>query len=98
MKKTLKIDPKWDCETSLPVKQYRLYRQRVFRGAEIGKDQDREMALAFYAGMAEALNTISVLSDTAANEDEGAYLIERWREDLTQAALHTNLERATGLS
>jgi len=73
------------------------YRDRVYgEDNELPAFQNRELALAFYAGIEAAFRMVDVVSAREEKDEDAARLLVIFRDEVKRTAALTNLDRATG--
>ena len=77
--------------------QWEHYRKHVYK-EPLGRIQERDCSMAFYAGMHAPFLTMSELANATDDIDSGAAMAETFNQDIRQAAVEANLDRSDGLS
>lgn len=71
------------------------YKKLVYP-AGMSQDQERDTALAFFAGIETAFRVLDLLVEEDAGDDRALKVLTWFREDTKQLASRKNLERANG--
>lgn len=74
------------------------YRHRVFGYEPLALMQERECSLAFYAGIEGALKMLEQIAASNISDEDASELLQQFRQEAKAAAMHANLDRATGKS
>ena len=85
-------------EINTAVELWTNYRGRAYGKEILPRIQERELSLAFYAGMQALFLKVADLAVNASDEEAGVLGLEEFRQQIKAAALEANLDRSDGLS